>query len=69
MLLGTWGFGASMVFDSRARRHRERIDGLLGQLDATHTVGKKTHSLNLVWLFFHAAIVVVGCVIARQVWQ
>lgn len=60
VLLGLWGIFSSLVFESRARRHRNRIDRLLKQLIPGFSTKPKTHELNWVWLLLHSGVVVLG---------
>jgi hypothetical protein len=60
ILLGAWGVFSSLLFESRARRHRARIDKIRKELDAGFVPGPKTKQMIWVWVLFHAAIIALG---------
>lgn len=60
VVLGLWGIFSSLMFESRARRHRVRIDDIRTQLEPSHKPGKKTKQMVWVWVLFHSCIVVLG---------
>lgn len=69
ILLGAWGMFSALVFESRARRHRNRIDRFLASLGVTISTRRKRHELNSVWLLFHAAIICLGVTVSIMVRQ
>lgn len=69
ILLGAWGIFSSLVFESRARRHRIRIDRFLTALGVNVSLRRKRHELNYVWLLFHFAIVCLGVTVSLLVRQ
>jgi hypothetical protein len=64
VLLGLWGLVSSIIFNSRARRHRRRIDKIRAKLEGyeKEDVGDSPwrQGLNWVWVIFHSLIVVLG---------
>ena len=69
VLLGCWGIFSSLMFESRARRHRVRIDKILVGLGAiTSAPASKVRTLNLVWVIFHLAIIAIGVAVIFYPW-
>ena len=60
VVLGAWGVFSSLMFESRARRHRARIDSIRVQLEAGFQPGAKTKQMVWVWVLFHTLIIVLG---------
>jgi hypothetical protein len=69
MILGAWGIYSSLVFESRARRHRKRIDKVLVRLGETVGRARKKHSFIWVWVLFHVLISAVGATVTFYPWQ
>ena len=63
ILLGGWGIFSAVMAESRARRHRERIDGFLTKLDTSFTPDAKTKQTVWVWVLFHVGIIGLGIAI------
>ena len=63
ILLGLWGIVSSIVFNNRARRHRDRIGYIRQKLDGGGTSEADNPwslGLNWVWVLFHSFVVVLG---------
>lgn len=65
-LLGFWGIYSSIVFERRARRHRDRIVTLLLRLGEDVNFPPRRGTLNFVWILFHLAIIAVGITLFCQ---
>ena len=63
ILLGIWGIFSSVMSESRARRHRARIDKFLEKLDTSFKAGAKTKQTVWVWVLFHSGIIALGVAI------
>lgn len=68
MVLGAWGIYSSLVFESRARRHRKRIREILVRLEEPVGERKDKHSFIWVWVLFHALIAGVGATVTFYPW-
>jgi len=65
ILLGAWGIFSSIIFDSRARRHRQRIVEIRNKLEEKNEVIQASFNpweirLNWVWIIFHLFIMAIG---------
>ena len=60
VVLGAWGVFSSLMFESRARRHRSRIDSIRVELETGFQPGAKTKQMVWVWVLFHTMIIGLG---------
>src|SRR5262245_19001320 len=60
IVLGAWGVFSSIMFETRARRHRKRIASIRAQLESNSEPGLNTKQMVCVWVVFHALIILLG---------
>ena len=60
VVLGAWGVFSSIMFETRARRHRKRIASIRAQLEPSSEPGLNTKQMVWVWVVFHALIILLG---------
>lgn len=66
ILLGLWGIFSSLMFERRARRHRDRIDKIRKQLESGFEPDPRGRRLIWVWVLFHTGIVLLGAALVAM---